>query len=301
MINKKKGYASEILGQPLNWDQFAAVEKQYIDAEETRLLYVAATRAKNLLVISAYPHKPEISPWKFSEKHLKGVPALEEVQVSPASAIVGGVTITKQELIKARDGFLGPGSPVNAPGYSVASVTDLLQGGVASPARKSTGRGQSWGRVIHRVLESSIKKVPANMELFIENIIAEEGREPEEKVQVLSQIKKIMQSTIWQRMLKSKKQFVEVPFSMKVEGGKQGFKVDTVISGVIDLVFLENGGWVIVDYKTDTVEDEEGLKNLVKYYRPQVEMYRRFWEDISREKVCDAGLYFTHVDKWVGV
>ena len=75
----------------------------------------------------------------------------------------------------------------------------------------------------------------------------------------------------------------------------------TIVSGVIDLVFLEAGGWVIVDYKTDTVEDEEGLAKLVEYYRPQVEMYRRFWEETAKEKVCEAGLYFTHVDRWVGI
>ncbi|MFX4263566.1 PD-(D/E)XK nuclease family protein [Pelotomaculum propionicicum] len=265
------------------------------------MLYVAATRAKNLLVISVYPDKPEISPWKLFEEHMEGVPALEEVKVSPAPAIVGGDTITKQDLIKARDGFLGPESSINVPSYSVASVTALSKEGIEGPERKSTGRGQSWGRVIHRVLESVVKKVPANLDLFVENVIAEEDRAPEEKEQVLSLINKIMQSTIWKRMLQSKKRFVEVPFSVKVEEGKQGFKGDTVISGVIDLVFLEDGGWVIVDYKTDTVENEEGLANLVKYYRPQVEMYRRFWEEIAKEKVFEAGLYFTHVDRWVGV
>lgn len=301
VIKKKQGYTEEILGQPLNWDELAAVEKQYLEAEETRLLYVAATRAKNLLVISVYPDKPEISPWKLFEEHMEGVPALEEVKVSPAPAIVGGDTITKQDLIKARDGFLGPESSINVPSYSVASVTALSKEGIEGPERKSTGRGQSWGRVIHRVLESVVKKVPANLDLFVENVIAEEDRAPEEKEQVLSLINKIMQSTIWKRMLQSKKRFVEVPFSVKVEEGKQGFKGDTVISGVIDLVFLEDGGWVIVDYKTDTVENEEGLANLVKYYRPQVEMYRRFWEEIAKEKVFEAGLYFTHVDRWVGV
>jgi ATP-dependent helicase/nuclease subunit A len=301
VIKKKLGYTEEILGQPLNWDELAAVEKQYLDAEETRLLYVAATRAKNLLVISVYPDKPEISPWKLFEEHLEGVPPLEEVKVSPAAAVVGGDTITKQDLIKARDGFLSPGSSINVPSYNVASVTTLSKEGIEGPVRKSTGRGQSWGRVIHRVLESVVKKVPANLDLFVDNVIAEEDRAPEEKEQVLSLINKIMQSTIWQRMLQSKKRFVEVPFSVKVGEGKQDFKGDTVISGVIDLVFLEDGGWVIVDYKTDTVENDESLANLVRYYRPQVEMYRRFWEEIAKEKVCEAGLYFTHVDRWVGV
>jgi ATP-dependent helicase/nuclease subunit A len=155
--------------------------------------------------------------------------------------------------------------------------------------------------VIHRVLESSVKKAPVNLELFIENVLAEEGRAQEEKEQVLTLINKIMQSSIWQRMLRSKKRFVEIPFSVKVEEGRQDFKGDTIVSGVIDLVFLEEDGWVIVDYKTDTVKNEEGLANLVEYYRPQVAMYRRFWEEIAKEKVYEAGLYFTHADRWVVV
>ena len=71
---------------------------------------------------------------------------------------------------------------------------------------------------------------------------------------------------------------------MKVEEEKQDFKGGTIVSGIIDLVFLEDGGWVIVDYKTDTVENKEGLANLVEYYRAQVEMYRRFWEEIAQRK-----------------
>lgn len=54
-----------------------------------------------------------------------------------------------------------------------------------------------------------------------------------------------------------------------------------------------------MDYKTDTVENDEELDELVKYYTPQVEMYRRFWEDITKERVCEMGLYFTHVNRWV--
>lgn len=88
---------------------------------------------------------------------------------------------------------------------------------------------------------------------------------------------------------------------MKAGAGEYGFTGETVISGTIDLVFLEEDGWVIVDYKTDTVESEEQLNELVEYYAPQVDMYRKFWEGVAKTKVCEAGLYFTHLKKWVMV
>ncbi|HPZ43889.1 MAG TPA: UvrD-helicase domain-containing protein [Bacillota bacterium] len=302
VVEKKKGNTSEILSQPLDWNKYAPIEKQYLEAEEKRLLYVAATRARNLLVVSVYPDKPESSPWHPFSGHFAGVPELEEVQAGTHQrAGVAGAEITVQDLYEARAGFPGPASSINVPSYSVTSVTALSKEGVQGPERHSTGLGQSWGRVIHRVLESSVKKAPVNLELFIENVLAEEGRAPEEKEQVLKLVKRIMQSTIWRRMLRSKKRFVEVPFSVKVEEEKQDFKGGTIVSGIIDLVFLEDGGWVIVDYKTDTVENKEGLANLVEYYRAQVEMYRRFWEEIAKEKVYEAGLYFTHADRWVVV
>jgi ATP-dependent helicase/nuclease subunit A len=52
-------------------------------------------------------------------------------------------------------------------------------------------------------------------------------------------------------------------------------------------------------YKTDMVDGN--LEALVAYHKPQVEMYRKFWEGISGEKVKEAGLYFTETAKWVTV
>lgn len=90
---------------------------------------------------------------------------------------------------------------------------------------------------------------------------------------------------------------MEVPFGQHVPGSPGNN--DTLVSGVIDLVFLEEEGWVIVDYKTDTVKDDEELYRLVDYYSPQLDLYRSFWEEIAGEKVLETGLYFTSVDRWV--
>jgi hypothetical protein len=43
------------------------------------------------------------------------------------------------------------------------------------------------------------------------------------------------------------------------------------------------------------------LDRLVAYYRPQVELYRKFWKDTSGEDVKEAGLYFIDAKKWVAV
>ena len=71
------------------------------------------------------------------------------------------------------------------------------------------------------------------------------------------------------------------------------------MSGTIDLAFKEAAGWVLADYKTDKVDGN--LDKLVAYYRPQVEMYRKFWKEMSSENVKEAGLYFVDARKWVAV
>ena len=42
-----------------------------------------------------------------------------------------------------------------------------------------------------------------------------------------------------------------------------------------------------------------GIEALIAYYRPQIEMYQKFWEDISGEGVKETGLYFVDGGKWV--
>jgi ATP-dependent helicase/nuclease subunit A len=75
-------------------------------------------------------------------------------------------------------------------------------------------------------------------------------------------------------------QYFEVPFVLKEAG--------SIVHGVIDLIFREAGGWVIVDYKTDDFEKDKERK---KAYTRQVELYKKYWEMISGEKVKETSLY----------
>jgi ATP-dependent helicase/nuclease subunit A len=56
---------------------------------------------------------------------------------------------------------------------------------------------------------------------------------------------------------------------------------------------------VLADYKTDTVG--ESLPDLVNYYKPQVEIYRTLWQEMSGEQVKEAGLFFVDGSQWVRV
>ena len=97
------------------------------------------------------------------------------------------------------------------------------------------------------------------------------------------------------RMKESDQTLVEVPFSIKTDEKEKA----KIVSGVIDLVFKEPDGWVIADYKTDKIDDN--IEKIVNYYRPQVELYTKFWEEMTGEKVKETGLFFVDNESWVKV
>ena len=88
-------------------------------------------------------------------------------------------------------------------------------------------------------------------------------------------------SDLGQRMLKSQNVRREWAFNLVMENG-------SLLQGVIDCAFQEDGAWVLVDYKTDRILDEEAF---VQRYRLQLEWYARALERITGIPVKERVLY----------
>ncbi|MGE5544373.1 MAG: PD-(D/E)XK nuclease family protein, partial [Bacillota bacterium] len=301
-VVEKKGpfFSSQVLGRPLEWEEQLKREIEYTTAEEIRLLYVAATRARNLLVISCYEGKPENSPWVKLERFCTGLSELEEVEVIRQDD-ARRPSLDEDALNNARRRFLPANSAVKDPSYSVASVTEMAGSYAPRPVGERTGKGTEWGRVIHRVLATLAAGRVTDLDLLVANALAEEDRNPEEKDEALLLIKGITNSPLWQRMSRSSRRFMEIPFSTTVTDHTLGLPIGTMVNGVIDLVFEEADGWVIADYKTDAISSPEKIPELKNYYAPQVQLYKQLWESLTGKKVKEAGLYFTSVGEWVEV
>ena len=71
---------------------------------------------------------------------------------------------------------------------------------------------------------------------------------------------------------------------------------DPTVQGAIDLAFEEDSGWTIVDYKSDTVAGN--LPELVAFYKPQIELYRSYWEKLTG-RPTKAGLFFVQTGEEV--
>ena len=64
----------------------------------------------------------------------------------------------------------------------------------------------------------------------------------------------------------------------------------------IDLLFEDEDGWTLVDYKSDTVGANRC--QLVAFYAPQIALYRRYWERLTGAR-ARAGLFFLHTGEVV--
>ena len=61
-----------------------------------------------------------------------------------------------------------------------------------------------------------------------------------------------------------------------------------MIQGVIDCLFEEDDGIVLVDYKTDSSKDEAALR---AEYAPQLILYKAALEAVYGKKVKEAVIY----------
>ena len=333
----------ELLSHPVGWEEAAEEEKKYQEAEEQRLMYVAATRARNILIISTYGGDAKNRPWKTLDEALGNVPDLLTVSIGVESMLSGdregakrtkqshcgqstgeyrgGATrekavVTKAELDRVRKAIAASYERAAAPTYRVETVTSLAKKEREAPARKrDTGLGMSWGRLVHQILEAvgsgRLEFDEKDTELFVENLLAAENGEYSDKERLILHVRSIVESEFWRRIMRAEKRYFEIPFSIRtsqkdlaeVAKAKES-DIPVILNGTIDLVFREDKGWVIVDYKTDHIRPqliEDDLADLVKVYAPQVRLYTRFWSRTTGDPVKEAGLYFTSIDRWVEI
>lgn len=112
-------------------------------------------------------------------------------------------------------------------------------------------------------------------------------------------------SPLGQRVLSAVEVRREVPFTMAIPAlnvypdVKQSEET-VMVQGVIDCLIDEGDGYVIIDYKTDWINDE-GKDKLVRSYQGQLEFYATAVEKILQRPVKEKYLYMFSVLKVVKV
>ncbi|WP_342575210.1 UvrD-helicase domain-containing protein [Paenibacillus sp. FSL M8-0142] len=319
-IHKKTGgFHLKIAAQPPGWDVMSERERTFTQAEKDRLLYVAATRPKQMLVISLYPEQPAKCPWT---PLVEGMPELPELQVpervqTPKTELTEGPDILGIRVARQRQL-----DDISRPTYSLLSVTEQTKTLHDRPEWSSEGKGMAFGSVVHRSLEMLGKGLAeSDLDEAVHWLASEEGLAAEYIPEAVRIAQSILVSELWQRSLRARRRLFELPLLLRKNAAElktfnsmamEDIRLEAApasaigddavkhayLRGVIDFLFEEEDGWVIVDFKTDHVE-EGALQTFVNFYRPQVLVYASEWERTFGFKVKEAGLYFAGIGRYI--
>lgn len=297
-VSVKRGdRRSELLAHPSHWDLHSAEEQKFQDAEKNRLLYVAATRPGQRLVISQREKGNRWNPWSPLEPYLANCPAMAFPE--PQAITRGpGRKIDADEPMRVAEQISSRWAVARKPSYSMQAAKTIS----ITPSKLAPSAGEhgtEWGSAIHLLLEIAMRDPRANLHRLACTILAEQGLGPALAEKAVETAQTVIKSDLWKRAQASTRRLVEVPFQKLTPIDPQvPNSVPTIVRGVIDLVFHESQGWAVVDYKTDARPESE-LPSLVKHYRGQVETYGTFWQETTGEPVTEMGLYFTHTSTYV--
>lgn len=278
-----------IIAQPLGWEAMAAAEELFAAAEDQRLLYVAATRAMNELVISrcerpkaksAAETKPDTSFWSPLGDVLS---ELNRETIMMPSAAPGrrsterSAQYVKQAIADARHNVKRAATASIAHKTVTESAKELRESAHVYdlPVEKSTGK--AWGRAVHRCIEGAGRgRSGASLSAFIAAILSDEGLNQNQSTEIEGLINGIRESAVWARLMSGERPLFELPVMQLTHETA----IETVVEGVIDAAALTDGEWLMADWKTDSVGETEWVRRLGQY-EEQVGAYQMMLSALS--------------------
>jgi ATP-dependent helicase/nuclease subunit A len=304
LVRKTEGsFGVTLLGEHLDWAAHEAAEMPYLSAEEDRSQYVAATRAREMVVISRSTERLKSPAWivldKLPAQALELPPALP-TSVLPQPPLDCGLA-TRTLADAARNTAY---EAVNQPSWAMTSVTaearhienmtPSADAPTDDPSKVVTTNtpshradaGLAWGTLIHGLLEHAMRHKNASYTDLYRLATWLSVEEPQLRVvldQAVQTVLEVSKAEFWQTAVLSEHS-VETPF-MTREGPHQ------IVSGVVDLMFREPKLWKIVDYKTDVEPD-----NLSASYAQQLKMYERALATVGIEKAVSE-IHLVRIDE----
>ena len=316
-VQSDEGFSKQCLAQPRQWEKYEEAELPFAQAEEVRLLYVAATRARDELVVGRCEKTEAESFCARLYATLDDLSIARELTIELQPTGVREVMeVSGIELAAQTERLADARASLGVSSYLGASVTTLAKGEETFvPPRSATAgaRGVSWGTAVHRALElaaggmSATELRSACREILVDAERVDQTGEPDEVEALAELVNAVLKSELWRRARAARVRHLEVPFLVAFDGDEVRRlgaivppdpavgDVARLVEGVIDLAFLEEGrGWVIADYKTDTFgPDPAARAERIAAYRRQVDLYALCWERITDEPVVERQLYFT--------
>lgn len=272
-----------VLAEPIDWKEQAAEEQAFLDAEDDRLLYVAATRAKDELVVSRLVVSPAKSAPQLAEKAAWADlnPELEAHAVPlehESSEALGrdqlddeGPDIAARAL--AVEAVRGDAA---IPGYEFTTVTRIAHGAAMASGEvelvggSAEGAGAAWGRAVHRMLAWAGGRGDTDGMDSIAEIVAREEvlAAKQDAASLVRVVERVTSGPEWTAMVSAVERIREYPL-MEWRIGDSGAPV--LVEGIADAAYRDYDGWTVLDWKTDSDDGDWALRR--DAYQAQVDEY----------------------------
>lgn len=266
-------------------------EKLREDAEEMRLLYVAATRARDYLVLPWFAEnghyldllKRGFDPERAGEaiatffrrdgeQSKVETRARESIRVDlrePLAKERSAIERLKDQRVEwllAHEELL---ARINA-GRQRSTPSRLAEAEKDDRLRRREGEtaiaaaAASFGTVMHEVLAMMDFKNPEAAKALWTTCATRAGLSEEDTKRGEDTLGKFLQTDLFRQISQAKEVYRELPFAY-CSGA-------TLMEGALDLVFSDGRKWFLVDYKTDRIAAGEAASH-VERYRPQLDAY----------------------------
>lgn len=177
--------------------------------------------------------------------------------------------------------------------------------------------GAERGSIVHLIMElldfnkiNTIDEIKEQINIFIKkNIITEKQSTAINSYKIY----KFFKSDIGQRMLKSafvkREQAIYAQIKLKdvyiyedlINDGSLNYDDESImLRGIIDAYFEEDEKIVIVDYKTDFVNDEN-RKEVINRYKKQLDLYAEVVKNLTGKEVKEKYIYLFGIDEGVSI
>jgi ATP-dependent helicase/nuclease subunit A len=298
--------AGAVLASPARWHQHASAEAAWSEAEEVRLLYVAATRARDELVIARCGPTAGTSAWRAFHAALDDPALAAEMPVravpppprpvpedDAASILARAASLAEQRRVMARHSYRLVPRPM---------PSEQVQGSPADGGIQ--GSAGSWRTAIHRALAAAANGASGGVlrgvcrdALFGDR--AQDGGSAKVD-ELLAFTAAVRASAIWDDSEAAERRLVGVPFAIRIpadearaigitddQGVTSGELVtdcDALVEGVLDLAFCRLGKWTIVDCSTFATRGSSAEADVARC-RCRLDLHATCWERITGEPV----------------
>ncbi|MGY1709118.1 UvrD-helicase domain-containing protein [Geodermatophilus sp. SYSU D00758] len=284
----------------------APIDEQMDDRERRRLLYVAATRARDHLVVSL--HRSAASSTRTAAR----------LMADDGLATEGAEAWSVAALPEAMPALVEPTTPIEPQEYDqwLAALTSVRQSSARASAMSASGLegtepavafgaeeagrakgplnvelpvwskgryGTAIGRAVHGVLQSVDLTTGAGLDDAVAAQCVSEGVESHADV-VTALVRSALSSELVQRAAAREHWREMYVGTVQADG--------TVLEGYVDLVYREDDGTlVIIDYKTDAIP-AEAVASRAQYYAPQIKTYGQILTAAGASAAVDRRLAF---------